>query len=694
MADDLGFTLALPKPETRPAPPIDPLRPMPRQGLGARLAEIERLRESDRDEDRAVIFCLAIGATFCLLMLALLFLSQPRGEAVEMPDFPDAPQASAAEIWTPAPLIELADLPVEPTSTLGGVVRETAPELSDALMREVPEPEVTAASLAAPAPTRVRPEPVATEPVRPDAPSSKPTPPEALVAARRAESRRASAPISSPSIAPQTAGPGSDTPAAGSAGRSAGVRVIAPRAPSRATGRASAGRAVIDLVSLSGEILPPAAESDLAARVLRTLETAPVNGLEHFRTPEGRNGKLYVTDSRIDTSTRLVRRNAAIAQLPASVRLEAGWFVAREPTALRAVPGHSPGGLAPVSTGVPLERMASLEDPYGVRWYLFGQEGTGIGYLPAHEVMPAELYSGELSAPLQIALGDTVADAVEATTSCRGLYVQIDGVEPKGASFCRGAAGDWQAEGFGEPAVMPVARNAKLWSGDGPVRLEQAAVLAIQADAPEGDNGRGAELARMLRHWLSTAEAGDERRITLRDGTLVTARFGPVRDEMRSMTIARTADVTPLPSGMRFETGWLEALTATRLQAVPAPTQGAELARLEPGLLIEKLAMFESAAGGSWYLVGLEGIGLGFVPMTAMALADAPEANDPRIVGLTIGRVARDQVRAGTLCRDMSLNVARTSRALSGCRAADGEWVLEADMGGWVDVMPMAARTQ
>jgi len=347
-----------------------------------------------------------------------------------------------------------------------------------------------------------------------------------------------------------------------------------------------------------------------------------------------------------------------------------------------------------VATGLPIERMASLEDPYGVRWYLFGQEGTGIGYLPAQEVMPAELYSGELSAPLELAIRDTVVDAVEATTSCRGLYVQIDGVEPKGTSFCRGASGDWQAEGFGEPAVMPVARNAKLWSGDGPVRLEEAAVLAIQADAPEGDDGRGLELARTLRHWLSTAEAGEEKRLILRDGTPVTASFGPYRDEMRSMTIARTADVTPLPSGMRFETGWLEALKVTGLQAVPSPTAGAELARLDRGRLIEKLAMFESAAGGSWYLVGLDGTGLGFVPMTAMALADTPEATDPRIAVLTIGRVARDQVRAGVTCRDMSLTVARISRAFSGCRAADGGWVLEADMGGWVDVMPMAVRAQ
>jgi hypothetical protein len=204
MADDLGFTYARPTVQPTVLPAVDPLRPTPRRGLAARLAEIERLRERDRDEDRAVIFSLAIGITFCLLMLALLFLSQPRGNAIDLPAFPEQAAAEVEDIWTLAPVIEIADLSPLPASTLGEAADAVVPDdaslsVASVLIRALLEDiNAAAAAFQTEFQPRTRPEPVPDAVPRPAAPSTKPVPPEAMVAARRPAPTRASAPGAAP----------------------------------------------------------------------------------------------------------------------------------------------------------------------------------------------------------------------------------------------------------------------------------------------------------------------------------------------------------------------------------------------------------------------------------------------------------------------------------------------------------------
>lgn len=705
MADDLGFDFTLKTPSEPTVPTADELRPRPREGLAARLDEISRLRQRDADTDRTAVFILGIGAVFCLLMLLILALAQPRGGEIRLSEqlLSETPlQSPPADIWTPAADIEfasLADLPpalretvasldAASRATLGSDLIGAASSLATlALDRSVSVAPGTFFSpvssilsrVSSSLEPRLAPTDMAST-VRPafraprSAPSTKPVQPSAAVSE------------ASP-LAASSAGQAAGT------GRVSGVRTLPPRLPGRSTDRASAGRALVDLVGQAGEIMPEAAQVELGMRVLRALETSPVGGRTDFATPEGRRGKLYATDLRAETSQRLVRRDARIAKLPSTLRIDTGWMVAREDTGLRpAMSAGTEAARVRLAPGIPMERLATLSDAYGARWYLVGSGGIGVGYVPADEVMPAELYQGTLGDPLAISVDDAIVDAVTATTVCRGLYVQLDGIEAQGSSFCREASGDWRAEGYGAPAVMPVARNAALWSGDGPVRLEQAAMLAIQSDAPGGDDGRGPELARELNRLLSEAPANEVQSIELAGGTVVTVTLDTPRDAMRSMTIARNAEVMPLPSGMRFEAGWLEALDPVVVRSVPADMPGSALTEIQSGRFVARLAMYESAAGGSWYLVGEDGIGVGFVPMTSMALADT--AIPGKRADLTLTRVVRDQVRAGVPCRDMVMRVAGTTRQFSGCRAADGGWVLERDLGGWLDVLPMAVQAK
>lgn len=691
MADDLGFNYPEKTPSGLRATEVDALRPGPRRGLAARLEEIGQLRERDQEADKTAVFTLGIGAAFCVLMFFILVLAQPRGsslsyagEPVEVASLTPPP---VEEIWRPAPSVELASL-----ADLPPALQETIAELetpSAALAVAMNQTLMTLASSVVGARGTPAVDPVLMSPVASAI---------SVLAARiEPELLRSSlsvpTPRSAPSVKPSPPASTRSTPQGTTglpSGRTPSVQTLPQRLPQRTNDRASAGRAVIDLVGLAGEIMPEAANRDLGARVLRTLETAAVGGQTDFVTPEGRRGKLYAAEIRTETRERLVRRDARIARLPKTVRVEAGWLASD--TVMQIQPSMSATGSAflELPVGTPVERLASMSDAYGERWYLVGSEGVGVGYVPAEAVVPAEFFSGPLGDPQLIDVPSTVLDPVSATTDCRGLYVQLEGIDDQGSKFCREASGDWRAEGYGAPAAMPVARNVERWSGTGPVGLEDAAVEAIYTDSLAGDDGRGVELERAINAWLTSAPVGRAQTLELSDGTLVTATLAEPRDELRSMTIARNAEVMPLPSGMRFEAGWLEALDAVSVRAVPAQTPGSTLSEINAGRLVAKLAMYESAAGGSWYLIGQGGVGVGFVPMTAMALANAGEPDQEARFQMT--KTVRDQVRAGVQCRDMVLKVGTTTRHFSGCQAAEGRWILERDLGGWLDVLPMATR--
>jgi len=440
----------------------------------------------------------------------------------------------------------------------------------------------------------------------------------------------------------------------------------------------SAADLAIRVAEFDADALNGAERQGLALAIEAALDTELDGRVVGLATPDGKTMQVHFLYSEDRVEMVGLERLASVAGLPATTRVEGGWYVARQSAALRPVPDiqtRFDGGDLPRGTLV--ERLATITGIYGDRWYLVARDGVGLGYVSAAEVTPAGAYDGPVTSADLSRRGRVIAEQTELRTTCRTIDIRMQGRAGETGTVCRHGDGRWLAQG-------PISARTAFALGLGPASddatlagrlVREARMTADRMPSVPAE----ADFIQSFNRLLADTPDGTRATAALPDGRLLDVVVLNSRVETRRVTVQRAAEVGRLPEGLRLQPGWMETRGTDTISPVPAERAGLLNGSIPSGAAIESLAAYAGAAGENWMLIGRDGVAYGYLdPRNLRMIADP----SPRLRfegwRRNHGRIVRDLVEADVRCRDLELAAPRmASRAVSVCQSPAGQWIVE-----------------
>jgi hypothetical protein len=208
-----------------------------------------------------------------------------------------------------------------------------------------------------------------------------------------------------------------------------------------------------------------------------------------------------------------------------------------------------------------------------------------------------------------------------------------------------------------------------------------AADLAIRVaefgGSPLAADGRE-RLALAVESALETELDGRVIALVAPDGGEMRVHFLFSQERFETVDMARAANVARLPEAAVIEGGWYAAETGAVLRPVPDIQTGFDDGGLRRGALLERLATITGVYGDRWYLVGRDGVGLGYVSAAEVTPAGAYDGPVTRPHPPASGRIVTEQAEAITRCRTIDIRMqGRAGETGTVCRNGDGRWLAQ-----------------
>ena len=634
--------------------------------------------------------------------LAPMTVSYAEAGAATLPDAPeplaqiDGGPASEAMVLAsapsalPSPTLAETEITLEPALNINSerTIAEAMPDLSPAVSDQASDEPAQIVEASAPVPrTAPEPEPAidpqpdiipgADFPFEPSAPSVKPDLP---------QTRSASAePVRAPrSSAPERADAGnvpSLKPQFVSLPRQTGTAPVASDAVFRPrTGsvpvrmfdghfeKGSAALIVNSVAANMGGPLSQTQQSWLARDMERALDRELDGRDVSLKSDRGDRIAVLFADSAQELRQMPVARERGVAALPDQMVLEGGWYAARTDAALRPTPSlFGTFRNRAVPKGALIERMATVTDRYGDRWYLMGQRGVAIGYMSPAELVLAEAAPEPLGLPLERRVGDVVQDMVPVFTRCRTVFVGPWGETRQKMDVCRNAKGNWVGARTGQvPVQQAIAERPE------PIVLASAAGQSAELAPFET-----AKVRKSLAPKLVYGRAGQVITQQLADGRDVEMKLGAKFETTRDVPVMRLEALGRIDEPLRLDARWMRVPGGARLRATPDYLTEVNLGALAAGSAVETIGSIVNDRGEEWVLVGRDGVGFGYVQRQELmplagstALRAIPSAHTAAVV---------DIVEAIADCRSVEYLGAGLEGTLTACQVPDGQWSLSAE---------------
>ncbi len=589
--------------------------------------------------------------------------------------------------------IILANAPIAdgaaPGTGVDQMMSDAVPALPPAAAPEMPAPEISAPvndapaeiiEVSAPVPRTVNePEPeiaVLPDPDVPFAPSLKPDQPntrsariDPVPAARSSAPERART-SNVPSLKPQLASLPRRARTA-----EASDAVFRPRTgtvPARVFDghfeRGSAALLVNAVAADMGGPLNRTQQSWLARDMERVLDRELDGRDVSLKSDRGDRIGVLFADSAQELRRMPVARERGVAALPDQMVLEGGWYAARTDAALRPTPslfGTFRNRIVEKDTLI--ERMATVTDRYGDRWYLMGQRGVAIGYMSPAELVLAEATTGALGLPLERRLGDVVQDMVPVFTRCRTVYIGPLGESRQKMSVCRNAKGNWVGADHGQVSLQHASAP----------RPEPIVLASAAGQSPELRPFETAAVRKSLTPKLVYGRAGQVIKQHLPDGRDVEMTLGAKFETTQTVPVMRLEALGRIDRPVRLDARWMRVPGEARLRATPDYLTEMSIGTLPTGSAIETIGSVVNDRGEEWVLVGRRGVGFGYVQRQELmplagstALQALPSRHSAAVV---------DMVETVTECRSIDYLGAGLDGTFTACQQPDGQWALSAE---------------
>ena len=627
------------------------------------------------------------GASGAIETVTLAPLTVTSIDADEVVVPPAAPVLANAPVAAPE-AVEFANVPAEPAVDTGTLfsgepaervaetVPETTPRIVDVIApvtRPDPEPavatEVAAPVLAVPS----------IKPSRPNVPSVTRTAAIVPSAPTAAPERAYAANV--PSLKPQTV---SSRRSVTTTPKRTAPAVFRPtgRVPTRMFDghfeRGSAALTVNAVAAGMGSTLNKSERNFLARDVERALDNE-VDG-RHVSLKSARGDRIALSFSHSGQELRqlTVARESGVAPLPRNMVLEGGWYAARSDVQLRATPSIS-GTFSNriISRHTLIERMATITDRYGDRWYLMGRNGVAVGYMSPADLMLAEAADQPLGLPYNRRHGNVVNEVLPVYTRCRTVFVGPLGETRQKMDVCRNAKGNWIGADQG---IVPV-RHANA-------RPEPIVLASAVGASPELVPFEDRRVRKALTPKLVYARAGQVIKQTLSDGRDVELTLGPKYEANRLVPVVRLEALGRIDKPMRLDARWMRVPGGASLRATPDYLATLNVGAIPAGHTVQTIGEVEDDRGESWILVGRNGVGFGYVQRQELM----PLAGNTALRAVSSARTASvvDMVESVTDCRSVAYEGAGLEGTFTACQQPNGQWALSAEpeLRQLVDVEP------
>ncbi|MEL7482675.1 MAG: hypothetical protein AAGJ29_14095, partial [Pseudomonadota bacterium] len=213
-------------------------------------------------------------------------------------------------------------------------------------------------------------------------------------------------------------------------------------------GEIAEGSAAARLIALSDEgagVPLTQIEQRWLARDVDTVIDNEIDGrLVTVNSSRGDRFSISLERSRQGLRQLPIERDENVAPLPDDIVLQGGWFAATQRTPLRPTPAADGAFRSRMlEPGVQIQRLGTVTDRYGDRWYLMGQRGVAVGYVSPADVTPSGAYEGALKAPYARGHGATITDTPSVFTRCRTITIGWYGEAGDVRQVCRSALGHW-----------------------------------------------------------------------------------------------------------------------------------------------------------------------------------------------------------------------------------------------------------
>lgn len=432
--------------------------------------------------------------------------------------------------------------------------------------------------------------------------------------------------------------------------------------------RGSAALVVNNVAANMGGALNRTQQSWLARDMERALDNELDGRNVSLKSDRGDRIAVLFGDSAQELRRMPVARERSVAALPDQMVLEGGWYAARRDAPLRPTPSVS-GTFSnrTVTKDALIERMATVTDRYGDRWYLMGQRGVAVGYMSPADLALAGALERPLGLPFERQLGETVQDMVPVFTRCRTVYVGPLGGTREKMDVCRNAKGNWVGAREGYVDLQQAAAP----------RPEPIVLASAVGQNPELQPFEEAPVRKSLTPKLVYGRAGQEIKQELSDGRKVEMTLGAKFETTRIVPVMRLEALGRIDRPVRLDARWMRAPGGARLRATPDYQTEVSGAALPPGSAIETIGTVSDDRGEDWVLVGRKGVGFGYVQrheLMPLAGSTALQAVPSQHTAATV-----DLVESVTECRTVDYLGAGLDGTFTACQQPDGQWALTAE---------------
>ena len=444
--------------------------------------------------------------------------------------------------------------------------------------------------------------------------------------------------------------------------------------------RGSAALTINTIAANMGSVLNKSEQSFLARDIERVLDNE-VDGRDvSLKSAGGDRIALLFADSGQELRQLTVARESGVAPLPSQMVLEGGWYAARSDVQLRATPSLA-GTFSNrmIAKDTLIERMATVTDRYGDRWYLMGRNGVAVGYMSPADLMLATATDKPLGLPYNRRHANVVKEVLPVYTRCRTVFIGPFGSTRQKMNVCRNAEGNWIGADQG---VVPVLQaNAR----------PEPIVLASAAGAsPELVSFEDRRVRKELAPKLVYARTGQVIKQKLADGRDVELTLGPKYETNRLVPVMRLEALGRIDKPMRLDGRWMRIPGGANLRATPDYLAPLDTGAIPAGHTVQTIGSVEDDRGETWVLVGRNGVGFGYVQRQELM----PLAGNTALRAVSSARTATvvDLVESVTDCRSVAYEGAGLDGTFTACQQPNGEWALTADpeLRQLVDLEPSA----
>ncbi|MEO9969810.1 MAG: hypothetical protein ABJG15_08300 [Hyphomonadaceae bacterium] len=431
--------------------------------------------------------------------------------------------------------------------------------------------------------------------------------------------------------------------------------------------RGSAALIVNTVAADMGSTLSKTEQSWLARDMERVLDNE-IDGRDvSLKSERGDRISVMFWQSGQELRRLPVSRERGVAPLPKQMVLEGGWYAARSDVSLRATPSQAGAfNNRMISKDTLIERIATVTDRYGDRWYLMGRDGVAVGYMSPADLILAGAVGETVGLPYNRRHGEVVSELLEVYTRCRSVFVGPHGSTRQKMDVCRNAKGNWVGASAG---VVPVQQaNA---------RPEPIVLASAVGQSAELAPFEAAAVQKQLTPKLVYGRAGQVVKQKLADGRDVELTLGEKYQATRIVPVMRLEALGRIEKPVRLDARWMRVPGGARLRATPDYLTTMTVGAIPAGQTIETIGAVEGDHGEDWVLVGRNGVGFGYVQRQELmplagstALRAVPSQHTAAVV---------DLVESVTDCRSVAYTGDGLDGTFTACQQPNGAWAFTAD---------------